>query len=130
MTSGTSRGLSEFQTAQRDLQAMVKRLGHNKLPLNDDTLRPFLAHLWTFAEKRNVQISTFNIPRESHDQLYCGPVGDLVPIMAMAGALMQELYATFAPGEIVRARLTVAAGKTAALYFASVWTPMESLTRH
>jgi hypothetical protein len=126
-SSGHKGGRSEFEKIQRDIARTVKRLGYDKMPLNDETLRPFLAALWEFAHANGTKLYTADTPAHPGKLFQCLISDDPFVLKALANKLQEELLAKFPRAEVDRAKPVFVVGKTSVLYFEAVYTPLEAL---
>ena len=126
-SSGHKGGKSQFEKDQQDLQKLVKELGFDGLPINDESLRPFLAFLWGFGEARGHKVWTFDQPRDYPDRLYHGLVGSVVPLKSLADDMAEALKKSPLWGDIGRAKPVFTVGRIATCYFEGVWTPKSAL---
>lgn len=116
-----------FQREQEALAAMVKRVGWDALPLNDDSLRPFLAKLWDAGASSGMKVWSFDRPDQGiTDRLYHGLIASRSKLEPVAQKLQTELMAIYSREEIARALPIFNPSKPAVLYFEGVWTPKSA----
>ena len=117
-----------MERTQRDLAALVHKVGFDDLPLNDDTLRPFLLLLWDFCQRHQERLWTFDLASgATAGRLYHGLAGNLVPLKALHTKLDRELTEKFPLAEIRRAKPIFTIGNPSVVYFEGVWTPAAAL---
>ncbi len=127
-SSGRKGGRSEFEKIQRQLQRTVERLGYDKLPLSDESLRPFLEILWRIGRARGLAVNTIDIEKYAGERLYYALLTDDAPkLMRIANEIKVELLVKYSLEEIKRAVPVILPSKTSVLYFEGVWTPVEAL---
>lgn len=125
--SRQTRGKSRFEQEQRDLQRLVREFGYDSLPINDETLRPFLAFLWGFGEARGYKVHTFDIPPRYTDRLFHGLIGSAIPLKSLADDMAEALKRSPLWADIGRAKPVFTIGRTSSCYFEGVWTPKAAL---
>jgi len=129
-SSGNRGGRSDFERAQRGLQQTIERAGFDKMPINDETLRPFLKVLWNFAKAHDERVWTFDTPSDGPPgRLFHGLVGGVTIIHPLSKALQAKLLKEFPRNEIERAKpvIQLQKGGQMAVYFSGVWTPIAAL---
>jgi hypothetical protein len=117
----------EFERDQDALQRLVNKVGFDALPVNDDTLRPFLAFLWGFGEARGYKVFTFDEPRLHPDRLYHGLMGSASPLKSLADDMAEALKKGPLWPDIGRAKPVFKVGRISVCYFEGVWTPKAAL---
>lgn len=126
-SSGHRGGRSDFEKAQLDLQRTVKRLGFDKMPLNDEKWRPLMAMLWGFTEARGQMVHVFDMAQYP-GRLYCGVVGnDAIVLKKFANDLQAALLRAFPREYVTEAHPVFTIGKLSLCYFENVWTPSAAL---
>jgi len=129
-SSGNRGGASDFEKWQRELAQTVKRVGFDNLPINDETLRPFLLTLWGFGQAQKEKIWSIDTPGEGPPgRIFQAIVGPVQVAFPLSKKLHEILLEKFAREEIKRAKpvFQLQASGTAAFYFSGVWTPVEAL---
>ena len=128
-SSGSSGG-NEFERTQRDLAALVHKVGFDDLPLNDDTLRPFLLLLWDFCQRHQERLWTFDLASgATAGRLYHGLAkATWCRSRSLHTKLIdRELTEKFPLAEIRRAKPIFTIGNPSVVYFEGVWTPAAAL---
>jgi hypothetical protein len=123
-------GRSEFERQQLALQQTIRRLGYDRVPVNDETLRPFLKALWDFAKGHHEKVWTFDTPGQGPPgRLYMGLVGGMTIIHPLSRSFQAKLLTMYSRAEIERAKPVFQLGKggQCTLYFEGVWVPAEAL---
>ena len=130
-SSGSRGGKSEFERTQLDLQALVRKIGFDNLPLNDETLRPALKILWDFAQAHNERVWVFDMADNdvSRGQLHHALMGDVVKCGALSRELGELLEANLSKEDLKRLHpvFTLKSGGGAILYFEGVYIPTAAL---
>jgi hypothetical protein len=118
----------QFRREQADLVKLIKDTGgFDQVPINDETLRPFLQTLWNIGEKNGEVVWCFDTP-EFPDRIYHGLRGDPKKVDKIALKLQAELLVKFSRAEIRRAKPVYIKGtNTSMLHFEGVWIPKAAL---
>jgi hypothetical protein len=127
---GLPRGRSDFERTQIALRNTVARLSYDKVPINDESLRPFLKQLWNFAKEADEKVWTFDTPGQgAPGRLYMGLMGGMTIIHPLSKAFQAKLLERFSRIEIERAKPVFVLGKggLCTLYFENVWVPSAAL---
>lgn len=127
-SSGHKGGRSELEKLQTALQRTVARLGYDKIPLNDDSLRPFLEVLWRHGTAHGLMVYMGDIPKKFPGRFFCClTTDDVFKMKAVSDAIGAELKARFSTEEIRRAVPVIKIGSPAVCYFEGIWTPADAL---
>lgn len=116
----------QFRRDQKAIADLVVASGFDHVPLNDDTLRPFLTRMWDAATRHDITVWVFDVP-QFPERLYHGLRGSKKQMMAVAKELQSELLTNYPREEIARARPIVTVAKVTTLYFEGVWIPKAVL---
>jgi hypothetical protein len=126
-SSGHKGGRSEFEKIQLDLARTIKRLGYDKMPLNDEKWRPLLAFLWGFTEA-NKQMIMIGDTAQFPGRLYSLMSSDnAIELKKFADKLQEALLKAFPREYIDEAKPVFAVGRMSVLYFENVYTPIAAL---
>lgn len=117
----------QFVQEQRDLQRLVKNIGFDNLPINDESLRPFLLQLWETGERHGYKIIVFDVPQMWSDRFFFGLSGTAVQLKKVADELQLDLLKTYTREQIDRVVPVFTIGKISVCYFQGIWTPKEVL---
>lgn len=125
--SRQTRGKSQFEQDQLDLQRMVQKVGFDDLPINDESLRPFLKQLWDTGQRHGYKVFTFDIPQQWPDRFFHGLLGSAVQLKKVADEIQFDLLKVYTPEQIARAVPVFKVAKMSVCYFEGVWTPKAAL---
>jgi hypothetical protein len=116
----------QFERDQQAYAALVKEVGFDAIPLNDEKWRPLMSLLWRVAEKHQQRVYTFDMPA-CPDRLYQGLRGHPKRIVKAAGELQAELLNLYTREQLAEAKPCLTAGPPTSLWFEGVWTDKGGL---
>lgn len=117
----------DFQREQRDFAALVKRVGFDKIPLNDEKWRPLTALLWKTSQRERLRVWVFDTAQYP-DRLYQGLMAPRRQITRIALTMNSALLNLYSMLELRAAQPVLTRTNPSHLYFEGVWTPKEALS--
>lgn len=117
---------AEFERDQQDWAALVKRVGFDNIPLNDEKWRPVLKEMWRIAHFHHLKVWTFDVPLY-RDRLYQGMMGPPKRMRRVANDLQAALLKHYTLEELELAQPMMSMDYPMKLWFESVWTDKGTL---